>query len=226
MTYLAQDYLRNKRDELERVFKCNLTSHQHFLLSDLLIQFDFLDERIAIAECKIEAKLEYMPPFHEEIHLLDTIQGVNLMTTGTIVSEIGVDMYLIPYDRHLTSLAVIAKGNNVTCGKQRSGQTRRGNKYLSRILVIAAHGAAHTKNTNLKSLYYRLKSRRGGGKAVMAIERTILQITYYMIQCHETYNEMGGDYFDQFDKVRTSRRLIKHLEMLSFIVQVTERSEL
>lgn len=220
---LAQGRLRNKRTELERALKGKLTAHHRFMLSDLLVHLDFLDERIATVDAEIEAKLTHLPAFQEAIRLLDTLPGVSRMTAVTIVAEIGVDMSRFPSDRHLTSWAGVAPGNNETGGKQRSGRTRQGNKYLRRILVLAAHSAAHTKNTYLKSMYYRLKSRRGAGKAAMAVGRTLLQMAYYMIQRGEAYREMGGDYFDQFDKVRTSKRLIKRLEMMGFNVQVTER---
>ena len=164
-----------------------------------------------------------MPAFQEAVRLLDTIPGVDRLTAVTIVAEIGVDMGRFPSDRHLAAWAGVAPGNNETGGKQRSGKTRQGNRYLRRILVLAAHGAARTKKTYLKSLYYRLKSRRGAGRAAMAIGRTILQMAYHMIRGDEAYREMGGDYFDQFDKARTAKRLIKRLEAMGYIVDVEER---
>ena len=89
----------------------------------------------------------------------------------------------------------MAPGNNETGGKQRSGKTRQGNRYLRRILVLAAYGAARTKKTYLKSFYYRLKARRGAGRAAMAVGRTILQMAYHMICGGQAYREMGSDYF-------------------------------
>lgn len=145
------------------------------------------------------------------------------MAAMTIVAQIGVDMSRFPSNRHLTAWASLAQGHDETGGKQRSGQTRQGNKYLRRILVLAAHGAAKTKNTYLKLLYYRLRARRGAGKAAMAVGRTILQMAYHMLRRGEAYHEMGGDYFDQFDMVRTAKRLIKRLEAMDYMVQVAAR---
>jgi transposase len=220
---LAKGRLRNKRAELERALKGKITPHQRFMLTDLLLHLDFLDERLAIVEAEIDSQLRQLPQFQEAVRLLDTIPGVDRLTAVTIVAEIGVDMSRFPSDRHLTAWAGMAPGNNETGGKQRSSKTRQGNRYLRRILVLAAHGAARTKNTYLKSLYYRLKSRRGAGKAAMAVGRTILQMAYHMIRRGEAYQEMGSDYFDQLDKVRTAKRLIKRLEAMGFIVDVTER---
>ena len=231
---LAQGRLRNKRTELERALQGRITAHQRFMLTDLWLHLDSrsVDERLMTVEAEIDAHLGQMPAYQEAVRLLDTIPGVNRLTAVTIVAEIGVDTPALacgasvsrfPSDRHLAAWAGMAPGNNETGGKQHSGKTRQGNRYLRRILVLAAHGAARSKNTYLKSLYYRLKSRRGAGKAAMAVGRTILQMAYHMIRRGEAYREMGGDYFDQFDKVRTAKRLIKRLEAMGFIVDVTER---
>ena len=51
---LAKGRLRNKRAELERALKGKITSHQRFMLTDLLLHLDFLDERLAIVEAEID----------------------------------------------------------------------------------------------------------------------------------------------------------------------------
>ncbi len=223
---LSRGRLRAKRAELERALQGQISAHQRFMLTDLLVHLDFLDERIATVEAEIETKLASMPPFETAVQLLDTIPGVNRMGAVTIVAEIGIDMSRFPSDRHLTAWAGVAPGNDETGGKQRSGKTRKANKYLRRALVLAAHGAARTKNTYLKAQYYRLKARRGAGKAAMAVGRTILQMAYFMLQRGEAYRELGANYFDQLDKVRTAKRLIKRLELMGFSVQVAERPPL
>ena len=79
------------------------------MLSDLLIQIDFLDERMAAVEAEIESKLSQLPVYAEAVALLDTIPGVNRMAAATIIAEIGVDMTRFPSDRHLTAWAGVAE---------------------------------------------------------------------------------------------------------------------
>ena len=43
----------------------NLTAHHRFLLSDLLVHLDFLDEQITKVEERIEAKLGQLPLFRK-----------------------------------------------------------------------------------------------------------------------------------------------------------------
>jgi hypothetical protein len=62
---LAQGRLRQKRDLLERALQGTLTPHQRFMLSDLLVQLDFLDERVAAIEAEIERHLPLCQPLRK-----------------------------------------------------------------------------------------------------------------------------------------------------------------
>ncbi len=220
---LAKGMLRNKRQELERALVGRITPHQRYLLSDLLIHLDFLDEQIGKQEAHIEAQLSVMPRYLEVVRLLDTIPGIDRQLAILMVAEIGIDMSRFPSDRHLTAWAGVAPGNNETGGKRRAGQTRQGNKYLCSGLVLGAHGAARTKGSYLQSLYHRIAARRGKGRAAVAVGRTILQMAYYMISRDQVYQELGSNYLDALDKQRTAKRLIQRLEALGFEIHATER---
>lgn len=219
---MARGRMRNKRDELERALEGHLTEHHRFLLTDLLIHLDFLDEQITKIEERLETKLEHMPPFQEAICLLDTIPGVDRQTAILVVAEMGVDMKRFPSDRHLAAWAGLAPGNNETGGKQISGKSRKGNKFIKSALVLASHGASHSKATYLRSLYYRLSPRIGKQRASVAVARTILQAAYYMILRHEEYHDLGEAYLDQRDKQYTAKRLVKRLQALGYEVNVKD----
>ncbi len=220
---LAQGRLRTKRAELERALVGKFTAHHRFLLSELLVHLDFLDEQLDHLEARIEAQLSQLPTYPAAVQRLDTIPGIDRHLALLILAEIGVDMSRFPSDRHFTAWAGGAPGNNQTGGKQRSGKTRPGNKYLQKALVLAAHAAAHTKQTYLRSLYHRLAARRGKGRAAVAVGRTILQAVYYMLQRGETYQELGANYLDQLDRDHTAKRLVKRLEALGFEVVVKDQ---
>jgi len=162
--------------------------------SNLLVHLDFLDEQLDQLGTRMEEKLAQMPAYQEAVRLLDTIPGVDRQLAILIVSEIGVDMSRFLSDRHLTAWAGVAPGNNETGGKQRSGKVRKGNKHLQRGLVLAAHAAARTKQTYLRSLYYRVATRRGKARAAVAVGRTILQAAFYMLTRGVPYQELGANY--------------------------------
>lgn len=53
---------------------------------------------------------------------------------------------------------------------------------LRKLLVEAAHAAAHTKNTYLCAQYHRLAGRRGKKKATIAVGHSILIIVYHILR--------------------------------------------
>lgn len=213
---MAKGRMRKKQNELARALVGKLTEHHRFMLSQLLDQLDVLDQQIAKIEGRIEEQLAQMPLFQSAVTLLDTLPGVDRQLAITIVAEIGVDMSRFPSDRHITAWAGVAPGNNETGGKQRSGKTRKGNKYLRRALVLAAWGAVRSRANYLRSMYYHLAARRGKPRAAMAVGRTILQAAYHMLLRGEPYNELGTDYLDQLDRERTAKRLLKRLDSLGY----------
>jgi transposase len=219
---LARGQLRKKQAQLERALVGHMSASQRFLLTNLLTQMDFLDEQIAAVDEHIEALLEQQPPFQEAVRLLDTIPGVSREMAILIVAEIGVEMERFPSDRHLTAWAGVAPGNYETGGKSHSGKARQGNKYLQRALVLAAHAAARTKHHYLRSLYYRLAARRGKARAAVAVGRTILQAAYHMLIRGEEYHDLGEHYLDQLDRSHTAKRLVKRLQVMGFVVTLTE----
>jgi transposase len=219
MAELAKGRMRDKREQLTKALEGRVKAHHRFVLTELLCQIDSLDETIARFDREIE---DYCRPFEEAVQLLDTIPGVGRQAAEIIVSEIGVDMSRFPSADHLAAWAGVAPGNNESAGKRRSGRTRKGNRSLGAALNQAAHAAAHTKNTYLAAQYHRLAGRRGKKKAIIAVEHSILVIAYHLIQRHEPYHDLGGDYFDRRRPELTAKRLVKRLEHLGFQVTLQQ----
>jgi transposase len=217
MAELAKGRLKEKREELVKALEGRVKPHHRFLLSELLIQIDSLEETITRFDQEID---DYCRPFEEAVALLDTIPGVARATAEAIVAEIGTDMSRFPSAHHLASWAGVAPGNHESAGKRRSGRTRKGNKPLGAALNQAAHAASRTKNTYLAAQYHRLAARRGKKKATVAVMHTILIMAYHMIERKEPYRELGGNYFDQQRPEVTAQRLVKRLEKLGFQVAI------
>ena len=54
--------------------------------------------------------------------------------------------------------------------------------------------------------FYRIKARRGWGRAIFALAHKILVIAYCLLKTGTPYQELGGDYFDKLNPDRTARR--------------------
>jgi transposase len=215
MADLAKGRLREKRPQLVRALEGRVKPHHRFVLSELLCQIDNLDETIARFDEQIQ---QACIPFEEAVMYLDTIPGVARTTAEIIVAEIGTDMSRFPSAADLASWAGVAPGNHESAGKRLSGKLRKGNKSLRTALNQAAHAAARTQDTYLSAQYRRLAKRRGKKKAIMAVAHTILTIAYHLILRHESYQELGSDYFERRNPEATARHLKKRLEQLGYAV--------
>jgi transposase len=219
---LARGQLRKKHAALEQALTGRLRAHHRFLLAQLLGHLDFLDGEIATLDERVEEMVRAVPAWAAAVERLDTIPGINRIIASLIVAEIGVDMQRFPTAGLLAAWAGVAPGNNETGGKQGATSTRKGNKVLRRALVQAAKAAARKKDSYLKALYHRLAARRGKNRATMAVAHALLEIAYHLIGREQTYQDLGGDYFDQIDRERVRRRLVQRLERLGFDVQLVE----
>jgi transposase len=221
---LARRSMRKKKPELKRALEGRLTDNQRWILSQMLNQYESVEEAIKKVEGKIREEVEESSePFEAEaVKLLDTIPGVAETAAQSIVSEIGVDMNQFASDKQLASWAGMCPGNNETGGKRRSGKTRKGNRYLRAVLVQAAWVASQQKETYLAAQYKRMVKRMGKKKALVAVGHTIVVIVWHLLKNKASYEEMGGDYFERRHKQQQKKRLIKQLESLGLKVTVEE----
>jgi transposase len=99
-----------------------------------------------------------------------------------------------------------------SAGKRRSGQTRKGSKWLDWTLEESALAAVRSKDAYLAAQYTRLKPRRGHKKALGAVKHSIICACWHMLTTGELYRELGGDYYQRRDPARQTQRLIRQLE--------------
>ena len=215
MAQLAKGRLKANYEALELALECRMWLHHSFIFQDPLSQIESLDATIAKFDEQIQ---EYCRPFDAAVEQLDTIPGVARETAEIIVSEIGIDMSRFPTADHLASWAGVAPGNNESAGKRLSGRTTKGNRALVAALTQAAWAASHTKNTYLSAQYRRMAARRGRKRAIVAVAHSILIIAYQLVKNHETYHDLGSDYFDKRNPQTTAKRLMRRLEKLGYSV--------
>src|SRR6266568_4551061 len=71
---------------------------------------------------------------------------------------------------------------------------------------------------------HRLVLRRGGKKATIAVGHTLLVIVYHVLADEKAYQELGGNYFDNYDRQAVQKRLVHRLEKLGYEVTLTPTS--
>jgi transposase len=209
---MARGRMRAKIPELTDALTGRFNAHHAMLCRTMLARVDHADATIATLSEQI---VELQNPHEAAVTLLVGIPGVSYRTAQVILAEIGTDMSRFPSAGHLASWAGMCPGNNESAGKHRNGRTRHGSKWLRIALVESAHAAARTKDSYLAAHYQRIRGRRGPAKAAVAVGHSILVICWHLLSSGETYDDLGGDYFD---KRRTStarqRRLVAQLEAM------------
>jgi transposase len=217
---LARGRLRTKLPQLRESLEGRFDRLHALLIGSILAHLDFLDEQIDGLSDAIEEQL--VPFGMAAVALLVTIPGVGERSAQNILAEIGTDMSVFPTDKHLTSWAGQCPLNHQSAGKQRSGRTRKGSRWLNETLKEAALAATRSKDTYLQALYQRLRPRIGHGRAIGAVKHAILQAIWHMLSTGETYRDLGGDYFQRRDPQRATRRLVAQLQHLGHTVTLKE----
>ena len=128
MAELAKGRLRAKLPALREALEGRDSLHALWI-GAILAHIDFLDEQIDRLSDAIEEQLR---AYALAVELLCSIPGVKQRAAEVIVSEIGTDMSVFPSAKHLASWAGRCPGNGQSAGKRRSGNTRKGSKWLDR----------------------------------------------------------------------------------------------
>jgi transposase len=161
------------------------------------------------------------PPRPPAQRLAD-IPGISLDAAEVILAEIGLDMRRFPTANHLVAWARLTPQLIQSGNKRRGGKTSKGNPYLKGVLGSAAASASRT-DTFLGERYRRIVKRRGKGKALVAVARSILTIVWHLLaNPTATYHDLGADYYaSRIDKERRKRHLVEQLEALGLQVTLT-----
>jgi transposase len=212
---LAQGRLQQKRPALVEALQGVMGSHQRLMLQSQLRHLDFLEEEIGRLDEEVATRLR---PFEEALQRLDAVPGIGRRSAEEVLAETRPDLRAFPTAGPLVSWARVCPGNHESGGKRRSGATGRGNPWLRSTPVEIARAAARSKDTYLAAQYRRLAARRGDKRAIVAVAHTILVIIYHLL-CHgTTYRDLGGNYFDEQDRLSTIYRSVRRIERLGYKV--------
>lgn len=216
---LAQGKLRKKRAELARALAGKVTPHHRRMLKWLLGALETRETEIEEYEKAIRTDIE---PFRKAVDAWKQLPGVDEVTAWSLVAEMGADMAPFDTAEQAASWACVCPGNNESAGKQHSGRTRKGNRWLRAAIGEAAWGAARTKKSYFHAQYHRIRGRRGEQRALLAVAHSMIIVGFYLVKHDLQFRDLGADFFDRRNREHTARRAVKRLNSLGYKVTLEE----
>ena len=137
-----------------------------------------------------------------------------------VLGETGIDMSRFPAEGQFMSWACMVPRSDESAGKRRSTRIREGAPWLKPLLVQAAWSAVRVKRAYERSHFYRLKARRGPGRAIIAVAASMLGAIWHMLTRGQPYVDLGTDHFDKRDREKTARSLVRRLAHLGYQVEL------
>jgi transposase len=206
---MARGSLKNKREDLAASLEGDLSPRHLFILTELHESVTMLEQKLARLDAYL---IEAMRPYQWAFELLQTIPGIDAISSAMILIEIGDDMSRFGDADRLASWAALCPGNNESAGKRKSGKTRKGNAIIRYILCECANAARNTKSS-LAAKYRSLMVRKSHKKSIVAIAHKIIRIIYFMLSRHEPYRDPGVDY-EAMSAQKNAPRWIKALKKI------------
>jgi len=141
------------------------------------------------------------------------INGIDVLTAQTVISEAGADLSAFPSEKQFTSWLGLCPTN------QQSGKkilNRRTRKVVNRA-TVAFRNAAMTlvrSQSYLGAQYRRLRTRLGAPKAITAMARKLACLFYRLIKHGQQYVDKGTEYYEARYREQQIRSLAKRAQKL------------
>ena len=237
--------IKSTTSEIAKALTGDYGAEHLFVLQQELTLYDIYQQQIAttdreIDKClaKFESQTEDSPPprkgkkrkkppgnepnFDLHRHLFrisgvdfTQIDGLNVLTVQTILSEVGLDPTRFPTVKHFCSWLGLCPGSRITGGKVKSSQTRKVVNRAANAFRLAAQSLSRSCSA-LGAFYRRMGSRLGAPKAITATAHKLARMFYRLWTTREAYSDPGVDYYQQQYRERMVNNLPKKALDLGF----------
>lgn len=161
------------------------------------------------------------PDFDLRTHLyrlagvdLTRVDGLDVLTIQTVISEVGVNMSPWNTEKHFTSWLGICADNRISGGKVLKRKTRKVVNRAATAFRLAAWNLQRSKSA-LGANYRRLRARLGAPKAITAMANKLARIFYRMLKYGQEYVDKGMEYYESKYKEQQLKWLQKQAKTLN-----------
>lgn len=159
--------------EVEREALRGMSEIEGFEVTVLISQIRAINEGVSMLDQRIASEAKHLPGYTE----LTSIKGIGVNSAAILLSVIG-DVNRFSDEGKLASyLGIVPRVSDTNETERRGRITKRGSK-LARTALVQCGLIAKKYSPYLASFHARLKQRKGGGKANVALARKLLEIVY------------------------------------------------
>ena len=242
---LRDPRVKATEEEVARSLEGNWNDSQLFVMRQQLDTYELCQRQIADCDLEVRKVLEQMddkadpekelaprkgrkshghsaPAFdlREQLYRvsgvdLTRVDGIDVVTAQTIISEIGVDMTAWPTEAHFASWLGLCPDNEVSGGKVLKRGTRRVVSRTATALRLAARSLFRSQSY-LGSQFRRLRTSRGAPKAITAMAHKLARLVYRLLRYGHEYVDKGTAHYEEKLKELKVRSLKKHAQLLGF----------
>jgi transposase len=209
----AKGSLKSKVTELHRSIQGFFEDHHRFLIMSLMRTITIIETEMAFISERMKA---VMQDYDDTITRLDVVPGINELSAQYVLGELGPTLKEFRSSGALASWSGLCPGNNESAGKRKSGRSPVRKHVFKTIMVEIAWAAVKTKGTYYRDKYYRLRTRLGPRKAIVAIAHRILKAIFAIIKDGEEYKELGEDYLSKKNAKNKLNNLKRKAKELGF----------
>lgn len=189
-TKAAQFQSKRKRQELIN----DLANHyfSDFTASSLKVMLDILDN-LSEEIKKVENQIADMVKENDDVELLKTIPGVGPINATTIAAYTSdIERFDGDYKRFAAYIGIVPSVHNSNETTHYGRITKHGPQELRTAMVQVALGMIRvpkqTSEWRLMKNYYRQKTDKGSGRAIIAMTRKISRIVFVMLTTRQEFN--------------------------------------
>ena len=160
--------------------------------------------------------LDLRTPLYRMIGVdLTAIDGFDVLTVQTIISEVGLDANRWPTEKHFSSWLALCPNNKVTGGRVKDTRSKKVVNRAACAFRMAAQ-AAGKSHTALGGYYRRMRNRLGPSKANTATAHKLACIVYRMLKYGKEYVDPGLQYYEQKYQQRVLTNLQRRARLLGY----------
>ena len=227
---------KNSEEVIAKSLEGNYSAEHLFVLQQALELYDIYTAKISACDAEIEQlyaefepqvdlaekplppkknrrKNKNAPDYDLRTYLyqltgvdLTAIDGLEVLTVQTIISEVGTDMSQWKSVKHFTSWLGLAPENEISAGKVLRTGTKKVKSRANLAFRQAAMGASRGQSV-LGVFYRRIRAKHGPGVAIVATAHKIARIFYAMLKDRREYISPDTTVYDAKQKERAIRHL-------------------